>query len=297
MALLADGVGQRAGQMSRVDDGIIDSVGRILGQALCGVPRDVQRSRSVAALAAERRFADLKSMRASLDCLGLPRMAEQADCFDPSPKADVHGPIVSRRQAPTLPGGVPGQRGFDEKAIHLGHVGARMPSRADGIFEGILGQRRLIRLSVKEQFAMPDPAVLAHDLIPALRQGVIEGRVGWLAGRIGLCQRAAHPGAPEGSILARVARAASRATDVVGIRFCVQEWAGREGRHGKGFSAAVRCRCRWRTRSKQQASHRQGNCQHASHTQEPTTTTRSSLGARRAVERTGRRLRTARFRW
>ena len=33
MALLTDGVGQGAGQMSRVDDGIIDWVGRILDQA------------------------------------------------------------------------------------------------------------------------------------------------------------------------------------------------------------------------------------------------------------------------
>ncbi len=159
----------------------------------------------MAALAAERRLPDLVAVYASLDRLGPPRMAEEADRLDPSPEADVRGTIVAGRQAPALPGGVPGHGGFDEEAIHQGHVGPCVPSRADGVGDGILGQDHFPGLSVEEQLAVPKPAVLAHDLVTALRRGVIERGIGGLTGRIDLGHRTAHPGVPEGSFLVRVA--------------------------------------------------------------------------------------------
>ena len=97
-----------------------------------------------------------------------------------------------------------------------------MTTRADNVLDGMLAQQNVLRLVGQQQFAVPELAVLANDLIAALRRRMIEGAVGRLVGGDHFGHRAAHAGRAEGVVPGRMTGAASLAADVMGVGLGVQ---------------------------------------------------------------------------
>ena len=112
-------------------------------------------------------------------------------------------------------------------------IGARVPARTDDVLDRELRQYHLLRTIRPKQFAVPQLAVFASNLIAAFRGRVVESGVRRLLGWIDHGHRAPHAGVAKRDVLLLMTGAARRGADVRSIGFGVQKGAVGERSYGE----------------------------------------------------------------
>ncbi len=181
MTVSAERLQALAGQLPGVDDCQIIAAGPGLPVAM---QLRVSLPGSVAVLATDRFFQKLGSMRCSHQ-VHLSGMARQTVVVDLSLKAQVMGNIVPWRHPPLLPGRIPGDRRFAQKAVRFDKVGAC----------GLSGTHEV----------KPHRKIDAGNLFPiGRRQGVLHG---------GVARRGDRPGRSVPTLCERTNRRVARCSD------------------------------------------------------------------------------------
>src|SRR5262245_52553161 len=219
MTLLADRLGQAARQLARIHN---RQIARVRVHRLMLVAgRDVQGTGPVAAFAADCRLDDAVPLHALVLSLAAADVAIKARGARRSLEAGVVL-LVAGRQSPRRLGRVITDRRLKNEAVRLDQVGLAEAPGAHGVLHWEFVQNDVRLRAGFQQFAVPELATAALDVVAPAGGGVGNVPIGRLVTGIDHAGRAAHAGAGIALVLGLVTANTGLAADIFRVRPGIQ---------------------------------------------------------------------------